>query len=113
VNESHVRIVNHDHSTVITWFGTHIIRRGSKKSNFRSSTFQLKIQLFILTKNLAKQLVLFAKGVFKLDDSQGKTLGGWIITYIRVGVEDVSRSFAHEIKAGEVACLVLGPLILL
>jgi hypothetical protein len=47
-----------------------------KRSNFRRSTFQLKIQYFILTKDLAKQLVLVANGIFKLDDSQGKTLGG-------------------------------------
>jgi hypothetical protein len=49
---------------------------GSKRSNFRRSTFKLKIQLFILTKNLAKQLVLVAKGILKLNDSQGKTIGG-------------------------------------
>jgi hypothetical protein len=84
---------------------------GSKRGNFRRSTFQLKIQLLILTKNLTKQLVLVVKGIFKLDDSQGKTLGGWIITYIRVG--DVSWSFTHEAKAGEVAYLALGALILL
>jgi hypothetical protein len=83
-------------------FGTHII-----------IAFQLKIQLFILTKNLAKQLVLVAKGIFKLDDSQGKALGGWIITYIGVGIGDVSRRFAHEAMAGEVVCLALGSLILL
>jgi hypothetical protein len=35
------------------------------------------------------------------------------ITYIRVGVRDVPRRFAHEAKAGEVARLALGPLILL
>jgi hypothetical protein len=64
-------------------------------------------------KNLAKQLVLVAKGILKLNDSQRKTLRGWIITYIIVRVGDVSWSFAHEAKAGEVACLALGPLILL
>jgi hypothetical protein len=62
-------------------------------------------------KDLAKQLVLTTKGILKLDDSQRKTLGGWIITYIRV--EDVSRRLAHEAKAGEVVCLTLGLLILL
>jgi hypothetical protein len=64
-------------------------------------------------KNLTKQLVLIAKGILKLDDSHGKTLGGWIITYIGVRVRDVSWRLAHETKAGEVACLALGPLILL
>jgi hypothetical protein len=87
--------------------------RRSKRSNLRKGTLKLKIQLFVLTKNLAKQLVLIAKGILKLDDSQRKTLGGWIITYIRVRVGDVSRWLAHEAKASEVACLALGPLILL
>jgi hypothetical protein len=48
--------------------------RGLKSSNFRRSTFKLKIQLFVFMKNLAKQLVLITKGILKLDDSQGKTL---------------------------------------
>jgi hypothetical protein len=56
---------------------------------------------------------LVANSILKLDDSQRKTLGGWIITYIRVRVRDVSQRLAHEAKAGEVACLALGPLILL
>jgi hypothetical protein len=111
VYEPKIRIVNHNHITVITWLGTHIIVRGSKRSNFRKSTFKLKIQFLVLTKNLAKQLVLIAKGILKLNDSQIKTLRGWIITYI--GVRDVSRWLAHEAKPGEVGCLALGPLILL
>jgi hypothetical protein len=49
---------------------------GSKRSNFRKRIFQLKIQLFVLTENLAKQLVLVAQGTLKLRDSQGKTLEG-------------------------------------
>jgi hypothetical protein len=76
MHKPHIRIVNHNHFAVITWFGTHIIMCGSKSSNFRRSTFKLKIQLFVFTKNLAKQLVLIAKGILKLDDSQRKTLGG-------------------------------------
>jgi hypothetical protein len=76
MHEPHIRIVNHDHFAIITWFDTHIIMHGSKRSNFRRSTFKLKIQLFILMKNLAKQLVLVAKGILKLNDSQGKTIGG-------------------------------------
>jgi hypothetical protein len=50
--------------------------RGSKRSNLRKSTFKLKIQLFVFVKYLAKHLVLIAKGIPKLDDSKGKTLGG-------------------------------------
>jgi hypothetical protein len=49
---------------------------GSKRSNLRKRTLKLKIQLLVLTKNLAKQLVLIVKGILKLDDSQRKTLGG-------------------------------------
>jgi hypothetical protein len=86
---------------------------GLKRSNFRRSTFQLKIQLFILTKILAKQLVLVAKGILKLNDSKGKTLREWIITYIGVRVGDVSQRLALEAKAGEVVCLVLALLNLL
>jgi hypothetical protein len=33
------------------------------------------IQLFVLTEDLTKQLVLVVKNIFKFDDSQGKTLG--------------------------------------
>jgi hypothetical protein len=50
---------------------------GSKRSNFRKkNTFKLKIQLLVLMKNLAKQLILIAKGILKLSDSQRKTLRG-------------------------------------
>jgi hypothetical protein len=87
--------------------------RGSKRSNLRKRTLKLKIQLFVLTKNLAKQLVLIAKGILKFGDSQRKTLGRWVITYIRVRVRDVTWLLAHEAKAGEVPRLALGPLILL
>jgi hypothetical protein len=55
---------------------------GSKRSNFRKSTFKLKIQFLVFTKTPAKQLVL-------VGDSQRKTLWGEIITYIGVGVGDV------------------------
>jgi hypothetical protein len=73
-NESQIRIVNHDHSASIIWLGTHIIVHGSKKSNPRKRILKLKIQPFVLIKNLAKQLVLVAKSIFKLSDSQRKTL---------------------------------------
>jgi hypothetical protein len=76
MHKPQIRIVNHDHFAGITWFGTHIIMHGSKSSNFGRSTLKLKIQLFGFTKNLAKRLVLIAKGTFKLNDSQRKTLRG-------------------------------------
>jgi hypothetical protein len=75
VYELQICIVNHDHITVITRIGTHIIMRGSKTGNLRKITFKLKNQLFVLTKNLTNQLVLIANGIFRLDDSKGKTLG--------------------------------------
>jgi hypothetical protein len=49
---------------------------GSKRSNFRKRILKLKIELFILVKNLAKQLVLVAKGILKHNDSQRKTIRG-------------------------------------
>jgi hypothetical protein len=87
--------------------------RGLKRSNHRKRTLKLNIKLFVLTTNLTKQLVLVAESIFKFGDSQRKTLGGWVITYIGVGVRDVPRWLAHEAKVGEVARLALGPLILL
>jgi hypothetical protein len=47
---------------------------GSKRSNLRKRTLKLKIQLFVLTEDLTKQLVLVAKSIFKFSDSQRKTL---------------------------------------
>jgi hypothetical protein len=113
VYEPQIRIINYDHSTTVTWFGTHIIVRGSKRSNLRRCTFKLKIQFLVLTKDFTKQLILVAKSIFKFGDSQRKTLGRWVITYIRVRVRDVPRWLAHEEKASEVTHLALGPLILL
>jgi hypothetical protein len=43
---------------------------------------------FLFSKNLAKELILVANSIFKFGDPQRNTLGGKIITYIRV--EDVS-----------------------
>jgi hypothetical protein len=76
VNEPQICIVNYDHSTSITWLGTHIIVHESKRSNLRKRTLKLKIQLFVLAKNLTKQLVLVAKSIFNFGDSQRKILGG-------------------------------------
>jgi hypothetical protein len=58
----------------MVWHSYH--RAWIESSDFRRSIFKLKIQLFVFTKNLAKQLVLIAKGILKLDDSQRKTLRG-------------------------------------
>jgi hypothetical protein len=43
VYEPQICIVNHDYSAVITWFGTHIIVRGLKRSNFRKNTLKFKV----------------------------------------------------------------------
>jgi hypothetical protein len=47
--------------------------------------------------------------------TNGKTLRGYVITYIRVGVGvgDISQKLTHEVKAGEVVLLALDLLILL
>jgi hypothetical protein len=75
VDKSQIRIVNHDYSASIIWLGTHIIVRGSKRSNLRKRTLKLKIQFLVLAKNHTKQLVLVAKSIFNFSDSQRKTLG--------------------------------------
>jgi hypothetical protein len=76
VQKPYIHIVNHDHSIVFTWFGTHIIMHGSKRSNLRKRALKFKIKLLIFMKNLIKQLVLVAKGTLKLNDSQRKILEG-------------------------------------
>jgi hypothetical protein len=75
VYESQIRIVINDHITVITWLGTHIIMHRSKRRNFGRNTFTLKIQPFVFMKNLAKQLVLVVKGIFKVNDSKKRHSG--------------------------------------
>jgi hypothetical protein len=81
----------------------------------KKNTLKFKIQLFVLMKNIAKQLILIAQSIFKLDDSQRKTLKGYIITYIRVRVRvrDISQKLTPEAKASEVVLLPLDLLILL
>jgi hypothetical protein len=49
--------------------------RGSKRSNFRKRILKLKIQLFVFTEDLTKQLILVAKSIFKFGDSQKKPSG--------------------------------------
>jgi hypothetical protein len=95
----------------MAWHSYHRASIEDKQSQKR--TLKLKIQLFVLTEDLTKQLVLVAKSIFKFDDSQRKTLGGWVITYIGARVRDVPRWLTLEAKAGEVVRLALGPLIIL
>jgi hypothetical protein len=83
-----------------------------KRSNFRKRVFQLKIQIFVLTKNSVKQLVLVAQNNLKLGNSQGKTLEGYIITYIGVGVGGVPWRFVHKAQTGEVFLVALDLVIL-
>jgi hypothetical protein len=76
VNEPQIHIVNHNHSTSVTWLGTHIIMRGLKRSNLKKRTLRLKIQLFVLTKNLTKQSVLVVKSIFQVRRLAKKDLRG-------------------------------------
>jgi hypothetical protein len=76
MHESQIHIINHDHFIIVTWLSTHIIVRGSKRSNFRKGTLKLKIQFLVLMKDFTKQLILVVKNIFKFSDSQRKTLGG-------------------------------------
>jgi hypothetical protein len=71
---------------------------------------KFKIGFLFSRKNLQSKLSWLQRA---LDDSQRKTLRGWIITYIGVRVGDVSWRLAHEAKAGEVTWLALVLLIIL
>jgi hypothetical protein len=95
----------------MAWQSYHRARIEEKQ--FYKKHFQAQDSISYSHEKSCKATVLIAKGILKLNDSQRKTLEGWIITYIRVGVEDVSRWLAHEAKAGEIDYLALGPLILL
>jgi hypothetical protein len=56
VDESHIRIVNHHHSAVITWFSTHIIVHRSKRSNFRKTLSSSRFNFLFLRKTLQSNL---------------------------------------------------------
>jgi hypothetical protein len=58
----------------MVWHSYH--RAWIEERQFQKKHFLAQDSIFIRTENLAKQLVLVAKGIFKLDVSQGKTLGG-------------------------------------
>jgi hypothetical protein len=76
VHKLQISIVHHDHIAIFTWFSTHIIVHRLERSNFSKRVLHLKIQLFIPTENLAKQLILVAQSIHKLDNSGRKTLEG-------------------------------------
>jgi hypothetical protein len=75
----------------------------------RKNVFQLKIKIFVLTKNSAKKLVLTTQSILKFVHLRRKTIIGEIITYIRVGVRVVPRrsSLGHEAQHCEFAFLLL------
>jgi hypothetical protein len=95
----------------MVWHSYHHAQIEEKQSQKR--TFKFKIKLLVFTKNHAKQLILVAKGILKLNDYQRKIIRGWVITYIEVRVRDVSWRLAHEAKAGKVTLPVLDLLIIL
>jgi hypothetical protein len=106
MHQPQVNIVYHDHFAIIIWFSTHITVYWPKRSNFINRTFKLKIQLLVFTENLAKQLVLVAQSILVLDNSQGKTIERYIITYIGVG--DVPWRFAMRQRTVKSPFLHLG-----
>jgi hypothetical protein len=55
-------------------------------SNFNKSVFKLKIKIFVLMKDSAKQFVLTTQSILKFMHLRRKTIIGEIITYIRVSV---------------------------
>jgi hypothetical protein len=66
VNELWIRIVNHDHSTSITWLGTHIIVRGSKRSNLRKKSSQAQDLTFYSHKKPYQATCLGCKDHFQV-----------------------------------------------
>jgi hypothetical protein len=57
----------------MVWHSYHRARIEEKQSKKRALKFKVKLLIFM--KNLAKQLILDAKGTHKLGDSQRKILG--------------------------------------
>jgi hypothetical protein len=76
VRNLQINIVYHDHIAIFAWLSTHIIVHRSKRSNFSKRVFQFKIQLFVFTKKLAKQLILAVQSILKLNNLERKTLEG-------------------------------------
>jgi hypothetical protein len=95
----------------MVWHSYH--RARIEKKQFQKKHFQDQDSAFCSHEKNAKQLTLIAQSIFKLDDSERKTLRGYIVTYIGVGVEDMSQRLAHETNASEVTWLALDLLILL
>jgi hypothetical protein len=78
-------------------------------SNFNKRVFKLKIKIFVLMKNFAKQLVLTTQSILKFMHLRRKTIIGEIITDIGVRIRVVSQrsSLGHEAQPGEVTFLLL------
>jgi hypothetical protein len=105
VHNPQIIIIHHDHIAIFTWFSTHIIVLRLEGSNFSKRVFKLKIKIFVLTKNFAKQFVLTTQSILKFVHFIRKTIIGEIITYTRVRVRVVpQRSYlGHEAQPDEVA----------
>jgi hypothetical protein len=56
VYEPQIRIVNHDHVTIITWLGIHIIVRGSKRSNLKKELSSSRFIFLFSQKTLPSNL---------------------------------------------------------
>jgi hypothetical protein len=52
-----------------------VLRKRTTKP-WRPAKLAWATRFFVFVKNVAKQLVLITKGILKLNDSKGKTLGG-------------------------------------
>jgi hypothetical protein len=56
VNEPQIRIVSHDHITVITWLDTHIIMRRSNRSDLKKELSSSRFNFFFSRKTLPSNL---------------------------------------------------------
>jgi hypothetical protein len=56
MHKPQIRIVNHNHIALITWFGTHIIVRGSKKAISKESLFSSRLNFLFSRKTLQNNL---------------------------------------------------------
>jgi hypothetical protein len=83
-----------------------------EESNFNKRVFKLKIKIFVLVKNSAKQLVLTTQSILKFKHFIRKTIIGEIITYIGVGVVPRRSSLGHEAQHGEVTFLLVVDLLI-
>jgi hypothetical protein len=56
VHEQQIHIVNHDHSAVIIWFGTHIIMHKLKRSNLRKELSSSRLSFLFSQKTMQSNL---------------------------------------------------------